>query len=194
MAISFPPTPSTNDTYTVGTKTWVYNGYAWDLQVGSVASAYDKANAANVLACTVFDIANTKLDKVSNDSLTFTQNIPLTGPNLSNTAGERIIIWPQRPSGAYYNYSIGLEHDAIWFGVDTGLSTTGFKWYQGNTKIMELSRDANLTVTHINTSNVKFADSTIQSTAYETIVFDTANAAFARANAASSQRRSAAVL
>lgn len=30
MAIDFPNTPATNDTYTVGTKTWIYDGTAWN--------------------------------------------------------------------------------------------------------------------------------------------------------------------
>ena len=31
-AINFPTNPSTNDTYTLGNKTWKFNGSAWDLQ------------------------------------------------------------------------------------------------------------------------------------------------------------------
>jgi hypothetical protein len=57
MAISFPTSPVLNDTYTVGTKTWVYNGYAWDLVTANLVptlllanAAFDKANSANVLA------------------------------------------------------------------------------------------------------------------------------------------------
>ena len=29
MAINFPNNPSFNDTHTVGTSTWRWNGYAW---------------------------------------------------------------------------------------------------------------------------------------------------------------------
>lgn len=76
MAISFPTSPAPNDTYTVGSKTWVYNGYAWDLQVASVAAAFDKANAANVLACTAFDRANTKL--ANTDGVTFAGSLTVS--------------------------------------------------------------------------------------------------------------------
>jgi hypothetical protein len=31
MPLNFPTSPSTNDTYSLGNKTWTYNGYAWDL-------------------------------------------------------------------------------------------------------------------------------------------------------------------
>lgn len=32
MAIDFPPSPATNDTYTFGGKTWTFNGNGWALQ------------------------------------------------------------------------------------------------------------------------------------------------------------------
>ena len=31
MAINFPSNPATNSTYTLGTKTWKFNGDAWEL-------------------------------------------------------------------------------------------------------------------------------------------------------------------
>jgi hypothetical protein len=32
MALNFPSSPATNDEYTLGTKTWVWNGLAWALK------------------------------------------------------------------------------------------------------------------------------------------------------------------
>lgn len=32
MALNFPSSPSTNDTYTFGGRVWLYNGSAWQLQ------------------------------------------------------------------------------------------------------------------------------------------------------------------
>lgn len=55
--ISFPTSPTLNQTYTAGTKTWVWNGYAWDLQSANTAvilataqSAYNQANTAYAAA------------------------------------------------------------------------------------------------------------------------------------------------
>ena len=31
MALNFPSTPSTNDTYSFNNKSWTYNGTAWEL-------------------------------------------------------------------------------------------------------------------------------------------------------------------
>jgi len=31
MPINFPSSPNTNDTYTLGTRTWKFNGDAWEL-------------------------------------------------------------------------------------------------------------------------------------------------------------------
>ena len=39
MAIDFPNTPSTNDQYTVGTTTWMYNGTAWVIVLGESSIA-----------------------------------------------------------------------------------------------------------------------------------------------------------
>lgn len=48
--ITFPSSPTLNQTYTIGSKTWVWNGYAWDLQTSIVATsdtfARNQANAA----------------------------------------------------------------------------------------------------------------------------------------------------
>jgi len=34
--MNFPSSPTLNQTYTLGTKTWVWNGSAWDLQINSL--------------------------------------------------------------------------------------------------------------------------------------------------------------
>jgi hypothetical protein len=52
--IQFPNNPTTNQTFTVGYKTWIWNGYAWDLQLANTTpitslaqAAYNQANTAS---------------------------------------------------------------------------------------------------------------------------------------------------
>jgi hypothetical protein len=72
MALNFPISPTLNQTYAVGTKTWKWNGYAWDLQLQDSASsnnlsyawstanaAYAQANTGTSLAQAAYDYANT---------------------------------------------------------------------------------------------------------------------------------------
>ena len=72
MALNFPSSPSLNQTHTVGTKTWKWNGYAWDMQTTPAAdsaslvaawatanSAYSTANSATTLAQAAYNQANT---------------------------------------------------------------------------------------------------------------------------------------
>ena len=66
-------------------------------------------------------------------------------PNFADRLGEKVVLWDQSPS--YYSYALGIEQDAMWFGVDTNAnSNTGLIWYSANTKVMELGRNALLTV------------------------------------------------
>ena len=36
--INFPSNPTTNQSYTKGTKTWIFNGYGWKLQQVQLAN------------------------------------------------------------------------------------------------------------------------------------------------------------
>lgn len=38
MALTFPASPSVNDTYTVGSRTWTWSGYIWELSGNIVTS------------------------------------------------------------------------------------------------------------------------------------------------------------
>lgn len=64
MAIDFPNSPSTNDQYTVGTTTWMYNGTAWVIVLGESAIATDAVTTAKIAALAVTDA------KLASDSVT----------------------------------------------------------------------------------------------------------------------------
>ena len=66
-------------------------------------------------------------------------------PSKTERTGEKLVLWDQYSTNNF-SYSIGIEQDAMWFGVDTGLSSKGFKWYSGNTQVMDLTRAGKLTV------------------------------------------------
>lgn len=53
MALNFPSSPAVNDTYTLGTKTWAWNGSAWAIQSGALVvlpSNFESQLANRVLA------------------------------------------------------------------------------------------------------------------------------------------------
>lgn len=78
------------------------------------------------------------------NSISFGQNQAHI-PSLADRTGEKVTLWDQL--GSYYSYSIGIEADNMWFGVDESMATTdGFKWYKGNTEVMKLSRAGKLNV------------------------------------------------
>ena len=48
--------------------------------------------------------------------ITFNQSVGYAIPDLIDKTGEKIVLWDE--TGSEYNYAIGVEDSAIWFGVD----------------------------------------------------------------------------
>jgi hypothetical protein len=57
--ITFPSSPTLYQTFTVGSKIWIWNGYAWDIQNYNVSPIFAQANAAFTQANSAFNKANT---------------------------------------------------------------------------------------------------------------------------------------
>ena len=58
MALDFPSNPNLNDTYTLDQKTWVYNGYGWEISVDSTVYV----PPANVTVSVFNTVANGTVD------------------------------------------------------------------------------------------------------------------------------------
>jgi hypothetical protein len=62
MALNFPISPTLNQTYTVGTKTWKWNGYAWDLNTSANASFESLIVTGNTVSQHIVPSANVTYD------------------------------------------------------------------------------------------------------------------------------------
>ena len=99
MALNFPLSPTLNQTYTVGTKTWKWNGSAWDVQLqtaadsASLVAAWATANSAFAQANAAYAQANTGGGGASEAlNLSFTNNSAVPYKMVAlNANGETIL-------------------------------------------------------------------------------------------------------
>ena len=91
-AIQFPLSPYLNQTFTVGYKTWIWNGYAWDLQIANTSSvtilaqsAFDKANSAS--SNTIYTQG---VDSTQNTNITVATNLAQGAYNKANSVANTV--------------------------------------------------------------------------------------------------------
>ena len=138
MALSFPASPTLNQTYTVGYKTWIWNGYAWDLQIANIISLTANTiylsgalNTANANIAAAFAQANTAA----------ANNIYLQGAlNTSNTNASTNLAYLQ---GVSTSQNVRLDYSNTAINIIQGVDTTQ------NTRITviegtDLSQNANI--------------------------------------------------
>lgn len=99
MAIDFPASPVTNDLYTVGSRTWRWNGSAWDFaSIGSGSTTIEVEPTAEEVfsgATGALGAVDATIDKLVfwDDSagkltyLTLGTNLTITGATLDATGG-----------------------------------------------------------------------------------------------------------
>jgi hypothetical protein len=85
MAFTFPSSPVTNDTYSVGSRTYTWTGTKWVLSGGIITATQLEANS--VTTAKILD-ANVTSDKIASDAVTTAKilNANVTAAKLANTA------------------------------------------------------------------------------------------------------------
>ncbi len=77
MALAFPSSPTVNQTYTSGTRTWTWNGTAWKLPSTALTGVTGTGNAVLSVGPTI--------------TLTNATGLPLTGLSSPGTSGNVLI-------------------------------------------------------------------------------------------------------
>lgn len=86
--ITFPSSPSLYQTYTVGSKTWIWNGYAWDIQNYNTAPIFTQANLAYNTANSAASFANSAFTVANNANAIYASGGTIAGPvSITNTTG-----------------------------------------------------------------------------------------------------------
>lgn len=72
MPLAFPASPSVNDAYTVGQRTWTWDGYIWSLSADTIGSASVTASelASNAVTTAKILDANVTAAKIASDAVT----------------------------------------------------------------------------------------------------------------------------
>ena len=210
--ITFPSSPSVNQTYTVGSKTWIYNGYAWDLQLSSSGFSTANGTIAWNTANAAFTAANaaTATDTTQNNSITAAfiaansagvyANGAFAAANLRATTANASIAW-NTANAAFVraNNSLDANNGGTVTGTITAtafITTGSFGNITGANTIYANNFVAN-------TGFIQFSDGSRQFTANagsgggattDQVARDTANAAFIKANTGTSGANSFGVI
>jgi len=116
--IIFPSSPTANQTYTVGSKTWIWNGYAWDLQLSSGGAGTDTyarntANSGFLKANAAFNHANAAFATANsiNPTDTYARNTANAAFAAANSATSHVIasVFETQSNGSAISYDIGFN-------------------------------------------------------------------------------------
>lgn len=109
MALNFPSSPATNDTYVLGSRTWRYNGTAWQL-VGERGGAYVHRSYTGDGSTTAYTVTT----GTTVDDVVVTENGIVQKPTTDYTITGTTLTFATAPAN---NVVIGIRELAIGGGV-----------------------------------------------------------------------------
>ncbi len=198
MPINFPSSPTLNQNYTVGTKTWVWNGYAWDIQpidtiiLGAdtlARAAYGEANTQNVINQTQntwITNTNTFAQAAFNKANTGSGNdLAQAAFNTANTAGANTVALQSVNSTQNTNItSINTFAGSAFASANAGVTLATAAYGQannasGNTVALQSQMTTtNTNITAVNTFAGSAFNSANAGVTLATAAFAVANAPF----------------
>jgi len=130
MAIDFPNSPATNDTYTVGSRTWTWTGTIWELKSGAVGAGTvgttDLANNAVTQAKLASTLSGTTICTSSTRP-----GSPFDGQSIYETDTDKTLVW--NGSAWYANWN------SAWGQVGYASRSTAFTLSATSTDVTGLS-------------------------------------------------------
>jgi len=210
MALNFPSSPSLNQTYTVGTKTWVWNGSAWDVQLqtaadsASLVAAWATANSAFAQANAAYNAANNvtgSLDTLARTTANSAYAKANTAYTLANDsfilANTSISTLMQRVDSLSSQTNIVFNYaNASYLQANTATTTSQAAYDKANSSTTLAQSAFNYANTLVIPSLTGYAVNTIVNFAWTgaNSAYNQANSAWNTANTALSQANSASLL
>jgi len=210
MALNFPSSPSLNQTYTVGTKTWKWNGYAWDVQLqtaadsASLVAAWATANSAFAQANAAYNAANNvtgSLDTLARTTANSAYAKANTAYTLANDAfilaNTSISTLTQRVDSLSSQTNLVFSHaNASYLQANTATTTSQAAYDKANSSTTLAQSAFNYANTLVIPSLTGYAVNTIVNFAWTgaNSAYNQANSAWNTANTALSQANSASLL
>ena len=203
--IQFPNNPTLYQTFTVGSKTWIWNGYAWDLQTANTTNLSTVANNALLIAQAAYNNSNSSFNTANSAynvaNLSFTvANSAWNTANTANTTANIALSVAQsgynNANAAFNTANAGYNVANLSFAVaNSALSTAQAAYNNSNSSFNTANAGYNVANTANATANIALsvaqssygqANSEPKGTAAYNVAnlsFNVANAAFNTANA-----------
>ena len=140
---SITTTAATFNLITGSATTVNFAGTATALTIG--ANGTGATTIRNVITASAGKIA---LTNAAGSLISFPVGAGALGPPTfaNSSVGSRLLLYPSVGASSA-DWAIGMESQAMWFGVNVATTTPRFKWYAGTTEIASLRGDGLFTVT-----------------------------------------------